>query len=232
MILSFDAAQTLVDVNWHPGGFAYSSATEYGLRLDEQVAIETYDRFVMSTRREYEQLNLSGDRSACLRYWDELTSQWLERLGQDAALGKPLSEFARARMFDPNGGCFKLYPEVLPVLEKLRRLGHEMVVLSNWDYSLDRVLEMLGIREFFRATFASLEHGVEKPDVGLFRVVERHMGLPSEQFIHFGDNPIDDLDGSIGAGWRGVLIDRSITQPTRPRIPDLSFVEEALAWED
>ncbi len=230
MILSFDAAHTLMDVRWHPGRFAFESATEFGLKLDEQVSIETYDRLVMTRRRSYEALNLTRDRAAGMAYWDELTSDWLGMMGLDPGLGTPLSEYARAKMYAAETPCFRLYPETVAVLEAFRQAGTRMIVLSNWDYSLDRTLEALGIDGYFEKTFASLEHGVEKPDAELFRIVEREMGADSSEFVHVGDNPIDDLQGALGAGWRAVLLDRTLTASARPRIPDLTHVQEALSW--
>ncbi len=219
-----------MDVRWHPGGFAYESATLFGLELDRQVAVEAYDRLVMSTRRAYEQINLQGDRAVCLAYWDDLTADWLSSLGQDPNLGAALSVFARERMYGSDSTCFVLYPETRTALEQLQADGHRMVVLSNWDYSLDRTLQALGIDEFFEQTFASLEHGVEKPETELFRIVESALGVSADEFIHFGDNPLDDLEGARRAGWHGVLVDRSIERSERPRIPSLESVNEALAW--
>lgn len=230
MILSFDAAHTLMDVRWHPGRFAYESATEFGLTLDEQVAIETYDRLVMTRRRSYEALNLTRDRAAGMAYWDELTSDWLSMMGLDPGLGTPLSKYARAKMYAPETPCFRLYHETVAVLEAFHQAGTRMIVLSNWDYSLDRTLEALGIDRYFERTFASLEHGVEKPEPELFRIVEKELAANPQDFIHVGDNPIDDLQGALGAGWRAILLDRSLQTIQRPRIPDLTHLQEALLW--
>ncbi len=230
MILSFDAAHTLMDVRWHPGRFAFESASSFGIEVDEQVAVETYDRLLASRWGHYQQINATGDRSAGDAFWDELTCDWLMKIGQNGPQGKELAEYARSRMYTPEAGCFTLYPESVAALTHLKARGHRMIVLSNWDYSLERTLRALGIFDFFEHSFASLEHGVEKPEVELFRIVESTLGLGPESFLHIGDNPLDDYQGARGAGWCAVLLDRSLEAVTPPRIPNLNHVEEAMAW--
>lgn len=219
-----------MDVRWHPGGFAFACATKFGLELDAPVAIETYDRLVMSTRKEYEALNRTRNRESCLQYWDDLAARWLIQLGQDPSIAPDLSTFARDEMYGENSGCFIAYPETRSALDQLHKEGYRMVVVSNWDYSLDRTLAALGLEGYFERTFASLEYGVEKPDPLFFRAIEEELGAVAREFIHFGDNPLDDLQGARGAGWGAVLVDRSLEAPERPRIPNLSYVSEAITW--
>jgi putative hydrolase of the HAD superfamily len=231
-VISFDAAHTLLDVHWRPGRFAVESAHLYGLEVDPQTAMELYDRLVQTRWPDYVLLNQTGDRDQGDRFWDELTGDWLERVGRDRGIAADLSAFARKRMYQPESGCFIPYPETQAAVAALKAAGYTLVVVSNWDYSLERTLEAFGLRELFDHVFASLECGVEKPDVELFRIVEQSVGAAPHEFLHVGDNPIDDYQGARDAGWRAALLDRSIAQSARPRIPDLHAVKEALGWND
>lgn len=231
-VISFDAAHTLLDVNWRPGRFAVESAQQFGLAIDAQVSMEVYDRLVQTRWPDYVRLNHTGDRALGDRFWDELTADWLDRIGQDPNRASSLSSFARKRMYEPEAGCFEPYPETHAAVAALKEAGYTLVVVSNWDYSLERTLEAFGLRGLFDYVFASLECGVEKPDVELFRIVEEAVGAGPHEFLHVGDNPIDDYQGARDAGWHAVLLDRSLSQSVRPRIPDLHAVTEALAWND
>lgn len=231
-VISFDAAHTLLDVHWRPGRFAVESAQAFGLAIDPQVAMELYDRLVHTRWPDYVQLNQTGDREQGDQFWDDLTADWLERIGQDASMARALSSFARERMYRPESGCFVPYPETRTAVAALKAAGYTLVVVSNWDYSLERTLVAFGLRDLFDHVFASLECGVEKPDVELFRIVEKSVGAGPHEFLHVGDNPIDDFQGARDAGWRAALLDRSIARSDRPRIPDLNAVTEALGWID
>lgn len=229
-LVSFDAAHTLIDVNWHPGGFAVLNAEEAGLDLDPVPAAELYDRLLRSRWLEFRELNLARDESVTDAFWNELTTDWLERLGIEGVDPIALSERGRERMYGPGSPCFRLFEDTLSGLDAVAALGLPMVVLSNWDISLHRTVRSLGIADRFLRVFASLEHGVEKPEAELFRVVERETGYAPEEILHVGDHPIDDLQGALGAGWHAALIDRSAGEVSRPRIPTLAHVPEAIAW--
>jgi putative hydrolase of the HAD superfamily len=133
-------------------------------------------------------------------------------------------------MHGPDSPCFRLYPDTIAGLDAVAALGLPMVVLSNWDVSLHRTLRSLGITDRFTHLFASLEHGVEKPEAELFRIVERETGFAPDEILHVGDSPLDDLQGALGAGWHAALLDRSLAAIERPRIASLVDVPEAIGW--
>lgn len=228
-VISFDAAHTLMDVRWQPGAFACDAAEAFGLALDRQVAGETYDRLLATRWKEYMALNATRDREAGDRFWDELTHDWLTGLGTGAD-GAELAAFARGRMYTEEAGCFLPYTDTIAAINAMKAAGFRLVVVSNWDYSLERTLIALGMRDPFEHVFASLECGVEKPDPGLFRIVEQAIGAEPDEILHVGDNPVDDLQGAKDAGWHAALLDRTLTASERPRIPSLLHIPEALAW--
>lgn len=229
-LVSFDAAHTLVDVSWQPGVFAVQNALAAGLELDPVPASERYDRLVRTRWRTFQELNLTRDEAQTDGFWNELTRDWLDALGHANVDAVALANRGREWMHGPDSPCFRLYPDTLAGLDAVAALGLPMVVLSNWDVSLHRTLRSLGITDRFQQVFASLEHGVEKPDVELFRIVERETGFAAEEILHVGDSPLDDLQGALGAGWHAALLDRASVTVQRPRIPSLMDVPEAIGW--
>lgn len=230
-LVSFDAADTLLRVTWNPGLFAVTRAAELGISLDSQVAAEVYDRLLYSRWREYQQLNLNRDGAdnepRCDAFWGCLTADWLERFNQRHRADELVS-YANRRMLEPDSPVYRVFDDTLDTLAELKVRGISMVVLSNWDYSLHRVLRAFGLSSWFDHVFASLEYGPEKPETELFRIVEAQTGFSGDEVLHVGDNPIDDLHGALNAGWRAALIDRSLPERDGHRLSSLRQVIDLL----
>jgi putative hydrolase of the HAD superfamily len=230
-LVSFDAADTLVAVNWSPGQFAVDRASEIGIELDRQTAAEVYERLLYSRWREYQELNKCQDGSSneerCDAFWLGLTSDWLGRLGLPDR-GPELLAHAAERMYAADSPVYSLFDDVLDCLAAIKAKGIPMVVLSNWDYSLHRVLRAYGLTSWFAHVFASLEFGPEKPEPELFHFVEGRTGFRGAEVLHIGDNPVDDLHGALNAGWRAALIDRTLPARDGHRLSSLSQVVDLL----
>lgn len=227
-LVSFDAAGTLIDVRWQPGPFAVECAIEAGLELDAQVARETYDRLLHTRWRDYCLLNQQRDDVACDTFWAELTKDWLLHLGLKAEMTDQLVKIAHERLYGADQVLFSLFEDVIPTLDALQQARVPMVVISNWDYSLHRIVKNLGIAGRFERVFASLEEGPEKPDRELFEIVSRSMGVALTDILHVGDHPVDDLEGARGAGMQALLLDRSRNESEPPFINSLLDVPKVL----
>src|SRR5207244_3133094 len=62
----------------------------------------------------------------------------------------------------------RLYPEVPEVLRALKDRGLRLVVCSNWDWDLDRQLELAGVAEFVDERVCSAWVGARKPHRRMF----------------------------------------------------------------
>ena len=102
--------------------------------------------------------------------------------------------------------------------------------MSNWDYSLHRVLRMFGIYDRFVSVKASLEEGVEKPDPRLFQIVLDEVGIDSADTFHVGDSYEDDVVGALAAGIRVARIDRGLVTNEVGVVRTLVDLPEAFAW--
>lgn len=222
--VTFDAAGTLIRVDWRPGAFAVKVLERLGLTHDPQVAQERYERFVLARRAEYERLNFEGGQEACEPFWRELTADWLSQLGLETH-SEAVVALADALLYDPAEGHFTLFDDVLPILDFCAGAGLKLAVISNWDYTLHRVLKVLGIEDRFGLVLASLEHGVEKPDKRLFDIALHRLGITPQEAIHIGDHVIDDVQGALGAGMRAVHLDR-LGEPSAERVPRIQSLSE------
>ncbi len=228
-LVTFDCAQTLVEVDWTVDRFALSCASDVGLDL-QPGAGRLLAQMHAERLADYVALNRSKNRAACASYWRDLTSLWLGRLQVDQTWLDPMMDASSRLGFGPESILFRLYDDVIPCLDRLDALGVPAAVVSNWDYTLHLVLESYGLRERFKLVLASLEEGCEKPEPLIFQRALDTLGVRPCDALHVGDNPSDDYAGATAAGMRAALIDRSAPKSREPVLRSLHDLEEAFAW--
>jgi putative hydrolase of the HAD superfamily len=103
---------------------------------------------------------------------------------------------------------FEAYPDTVPALADLRERGLTLVVVSNWDCSLPRVLDRCGLDGRLDGTVTSAGAGARKPDPAIFAIALELAGCEPAEAVHVGDTPEEDVAGARAAGIRPLLIDR------------------------
>ena len=129
------------------------------------------------------------------------------------ALDIPGLDHATARRAMLGSLEFTPYPDVLPALAELRRLGLRLVVASNWDCSLPGWLESAGVLELVDGVVTSAEVGAAKPSPRVFQRALSVAGVEAGEALHVGDTADNDLKGAAAAGVRGVLLQRGGDPP-------------------
>ena len=98
---------------------------------------------------------------------------------------------------------------VRPALLQLRRLGMQLVVVSNSNGTLMKAFDRLGLSSMVDLIIDSAEAGVEKPDPQIFHIAMKRSGAVRETTIHAGDLYRIDVKGARAAGLVGVLVDEA-----------------------
>lgn len=102
-----------------------------------------------------------------------------------------------------------LFDDAETALKGLKARGLILVMVSNFDSRVLKIVRGLGIADYFDSVFISSSAGFAKPAAGIFQLaLERH-GLAPHEAIHVGDSPETDIEGALNAGIRPVLLDRS-----------------------
>jgi putative hydrolase of the HAD superfamily len=130
------------------------------------------------------------DEPGLARLQRDCAHVFLEAVGADLDADEFAPVFAGAMHFE-------LLPGVVPALERLRGLGLELAVVANWDLSLRRLLEEVGVSRYFRAVVHAA--GKPAPD-GLRQALER-LGVGADRAVHVGDDEADEL-AAAAAGMR------------------------------
>lgn len=65
-------------------------------------------------------------------------------------------------------------------------------------------LECCNLKPYFRHIIISEEHGVNKPDLKIFRLAESLSGSNNQECVMIGDNYDTDILGALNANWKAI----------------------------
>jgi putative hydrolase of the HAD superfamily len=103
---------------------------------------------------------------------------------------------------------FTAFEDAAPALARARERGQRVVVVSNWDVSLEDVLSRVGLTPFLDAVVTSASVGVRKPGAEIFERALVLSGAEADDAVHVGDSVEDDVVGARAVGIEPVLIRR------------------------
>jgi len=221
----FDCAQTLLDVRWDEADLIRRVAESIQLPLQDGDA-RRYRQMHRDRRTAYVLAHqTAGGVDA---FWDNLLRDWREEVGIPEAWHASLTEACEALIFGADSPFFQPFADALPTLTALRDAKIRLAIVSNWDSSLERLLSVHGLRDFFEVVAASLVVGVEKPDPRIFDWTLARLGVEPKDCLHIGDSEEDDAVGAQNAGIPNRLIDRA--NPIPHGISNLGEILELIQW--
>jgi putative hydrolase of the HAD superfamily len=214
----FDAAETLFTTRGTVGEIYGSVARKYGSQASPETIQEAFLRHFQGAGP------LSQEEQK--RWWRDIVYQVFTDVGMVREFDRFFDEvYERFR----SSQGWVLFPETLEVLEELKRLQLKLGVISNFDSRIYPVMESLGIRRFFDAVILSSETGFCKPDPEIFAAAAAAIGFPPEKILLVGDNPDDDIEAGIRAGFDAILIDRRGRYGSRKHLRRISSLKEVVS---
>jgi putative hydrolase of the HAD superfamily len=198
-----DALGTLLELEPPAPRLRIELAERFGLRISETDAQRAIAAEIAYYRAHLDEgrdpAALAALRSRCAEALrDGLPDD--ERVGaiDNAALTSALLASLR---FEP-------FADVRPALAAARAAGRRLVVVSNWDVSLDEVLDRLGLAHVLDGVVTSAGFGARKPAPEIFEYALGLVGVAAADAIHVGDSLAEDVAGARAAGIEAVLIKR------------------------
>ncbi len=195
----FDIGDTLVFARRTLHEQVVRICDEAGHQVEEEIVRQTAHQLAQSMQRAS-----TADLEAFEAWWRHLYARLLDELrfpGDTELASNELWSVWRS------GKALRLFPETLPLLDRLRADGFPLGVISNWDDTFENVLGNLGLRDYFEVCVASYEVGVEKPDASIFQAALRKMGWNGNPPWYVGDRIDKDVAGAQAAGWKPILVD-------------------------
>ena len=207
----FDAGETLVHPHPSFPDLLTHVLQDEGFDVDAGVVRERLvvvsDRFLRAAR-DNELWSTSAEKSKA--FWSSIYQTFL------GELGIPWSDSLAERLYRTftDLSNYRLFPDVMAVLERLEKEELRLGVISNFEEWLERLLEALDVTRFFEVRVISGAEGVEKPDLRIFELAMERAGVTAERSVYVGDNVVFDVEPAKEAGMLPVLLDR------RGRYPD------------
>ena len=219
-----DAVGTLIDPRPTVAEVYAAAARRQGMEVDTATVRR---RFKEHFRRDEED-DLRGpmvtDEAIEYRRWRRIVGGVLPRL--------PDPDRAFLELWEHFGlpDAWATFDDGPPALESLRRAGLAIVVGSNFDGRLRRVLRGLpGLGDLAASAVISSEVGVRKPHPDFYRAVCDRLGLPPGRVLSVGDDPENDGAGARRAGLRALLVDRGPAELPPGVVGDLRELAVAMA---
>jgi putative hydrolase of the HAD superfamily len=104
---------------------------------------------------------------------------------------------------------FVAFPDAPPALRAMRAAGLRLVVVSNWDASLEQRLAETGLAPLLDGVVASAPFGAAKPDPAIFARALELAGVDAAAAWHVGDSEREDVAGARAAGVAPLLLRRA-----------------------
>jgi putative hydrolase of the HAD superfamily len=176
--VTIDAYGTLVSLV-DPIPALTAALADRGVERDRETVVHGFRTEVA----HYTQHSANGHDDAGLATLQrECAHVFLDAVGADLDAGEFAPVYAGAMHFE-------VLPGVVPALERLRSLGLSLAVVANWDLTLRRLLDEIGLTPYFQCVV----HAARKPAPdGLLRALAELRVEPARA-LHIGDDEVDEL---------------------------------------
>lgn len=202
-LISFDAADTLIKLARSVGDHYASVASKYGVLANAQGLDESFKKVFASTPP------LGTDGTKGLVWWTQVIQKTFADQGFNPEQFRDFDLFVNelyAVLAEDH--AWVLYPDVQPTLAKLKEAGYRLIVFSNFDERLIKVLEDLKVKDYFERIVCSTQIGLAKPDPKAFKKIAEMVGLKPQNLMHIGDGFTNDYLAALKADWQALYLNR------------------------
>ena len=148
-------------------------------------------------------IQATDDRGRGYVYFDRILE--LAGIPSSPATAEAIEELVS---FNDREGAFDLVaPGAAEALIRLRGAACQLVVVSNSNGRVRRILRRTGLEPHLDLVLDSHEEGVEKPDPRIFEIALERSRADRHATIHCGDIYHIDVAGARAAGLPAVLLD-------------------------
>ena len=195
----FDRDQTLTCLNQHTKRWVKQQMEEWSGKKYQM----DYDRMMyLFELAEYPEAGLTSVEEE-IEFWHRYYSCLLRKEGITEKVSQKVEiMFEHVWMQER-----VLFPEVIYVLETLKKEGYKLGVISDTSPSLSLTLESLGIAKYFDCFICSDLAGAMKPDPKIYQTALDALQVSAEESIYVDDYDIE-ADGAREMGFTAFHIDR------------------------
>ena len=226
----FDLYGTLVDIHteedqaelWEKLAMFYGY---YGAVYEGSELQKAYLRIVRTLQKGEEQLRRDSHESFPEIQIEQVFAELFREKGVHAEGKLPVYAGQFFRILSTE--YLRLYEGTKEMLERLRRAGKRIYLLSNAQRIFTEYeMKLLGIDGYFDGIFISSDYPYRKPDVRFFYDLLETYGIVRDTAVMIGNDGICDIEGAKRAGLHTLYV-RTDISPKEP-LPEADEVLEKM----
>jgi HAD superfamily hydrolase (TIGR01549 family) len=199
----FDFAETLAELQpGQPDIVAKHVERECGIRLPMDIIARSYKALDLILHYSSVRTRTSGERAA---FYLDYNLRLLSLLGV-SHLVRPEGLYTA---FVESKKHWQLKPGVRETLQALRDKGLSIGVISNFDSSLEQIIDRLGLSGLVDHLHVSQSEGVEKPDPAFYLEFFKRYGIDFRRSFYVGDSYVLDFLPATQIGVTTWLLDEA-----------------------
>ena len=185
-IISFDVDGTLVDLEYND--------LIWFKEIPELVAKKKKISFEKSLKFVHEEYAKLGEHN--LNWYD--INYWISYFG---------IEISPDKIFEKYEPQVKIYPEVISLLEELKK-KYILIVITAMPREF-LIPKMKNLEKYFKFSFSALSDFKELKNSEIYSKISKALKVPPKQILHIGDHWEFDYLAARKAGMNAIYLDRS-----------------------
>jgi len=204
-IISFDVDGTLVDLEYND--------LIWFKEIPELVAKKKKIIFEKSLKYVHEEYNKLGEHN--LNWYD--INYWISYFSLEISPNK---------IFEKYEPQVQIYPEVIPLLEELKK-NFILIVITAMPREF-LIPKMKKLEKYFKFSFSALSDFKELKNSEIYSKISKALKVRPEQILHIGDHWEFDYLAAQKAGMNVIYLDRSNTKKGKFIINSLREVKKII----
>jgi len=195
----FDLGGTLVDER------DYGAWVDLARRVYLDLDADTLAHFYAEVVREFDATPPSLEREATqVEFWRQVLAR---SSGKEVDTRLATKYLGLLREAEPP---VRLFSDVRRCLDQLRSERRSLAIVSNStsEASVRRILDRVGVLDYFDRVVSSGTEGVAKPAAEIFRRAIERLNVRADEALFVGNLPTTDARGATAAGLHSVWLNR------------------------
>ena len=202
----FDMYETLIT--------HYNCQLYFGAEMAKDAGVTKEEFFRVWRTDEYEWMRTIGKMTL-----EELLTMTLKDVGK---FSQELVEKLAAKRVETKVECFHhLHPQIIPMLENLKKQGLKIGLISNCYFEEAKVIRESALFQYFDVACLSCELGVGKPQEEIYKICMKELSVEAPECVYVGDGGSYELETAKKLGMKPVqatwYFKEGTTQPTGPK---------------
>ena len=204
-IISFDVDGTLVDLEYND--------LIWFKEIPELVAKKKKISFEGSLKLVQDEYTKLGEHN--LNWYD--INYWISYFGL---------EISPDKIFEKYELQVQIYPEVIPLLEELKK---DFILIVTTAMPREFLIpKMKKLEKYFKFSFSALSDFKELKNSEIYSKISKALNVPPEQILHIGDHWEFDYLAAQKAGMNAIYLDRSNTKKGKYIINSIGEVKKII----